>query len=335
MPTLVTLGMVAALALATTAVAGDALVTCEASKLGTSAKYAQCRLKAESKAVKTGDAVDYSKCSLAKFTDAESKAADAGGTCPTTGDLSTVTTFLNDCTARVATSLGGGGGIPDTCPTDLATCAGNLTTCDGDLTTCDGDLAACAAEADGQVPKTGQTTCYDTDGSVIPCAGTAHDGETQHGIARSYTDNGDGTVTDNNTGLMWEKLDDSNLGGVAGIHDRENLYTWANAFVKANDLNAINFAGHNDWRVPSVMEQQSIVNFGALGPSVNTAFNSACAPGCTVTTCSCTRADFYWSSTTYQPGTFNAWIVSFFDGITYEDDKTNSYYVRAVRAGSA
>src|SRR5262245_21039547 len=62
------------------------------------------------------------------------------------------------------------------------------------------------------LPATGQTTAY----------GTGTDGDVQAGDALSYTDNGDGTITDNNTGLMWEKKDDS--GG--GIHDMDNTYTW-------------------------------------------------------------------------------------------------------------
>ena len=43
----------------------------------------------------------------------------------------------------------------------------------------------------------------------------------QAGATLSYTDNSDGTITDNNTGLMWEKKDDS-----GGIHDQDNTYTW-------------------------------------------------------------------------------------------------------------
>ena len=58
------------------------------------------------------------------------------------------------------------------------------------------------------LPRTGQTTCYDTDGNVILCEGTGEDGEIQAGLAwpkPRFTDNGDGTVTDNLTGLMWFK----------------------------------------------------------------------------------------------------------------------------------
>jgi hypothetical protein len=63
---------------------------------------------------------------------------------------------------------------------------------------------------DCRLPATGQTTSYG--GPNIPFS--LSDGDVQAGAALSYTDNGDGTVTDNNTGLMWEKKDDS-----GGIHD--------------------------------------------------------------------------------------------------------------------
>ena len=56
--------------------------------------------------------------------------------------------------------------------------------------------------------------------------------------------NGDGTITGNNTKLMWAKKSDDGT-----IHDKDNSYTWANAFaVHIATLNSTNFAGHNDWR---------------------------------------------------------------------------------------
>jgi len=70
---------------------------------------------------------------------------------------------------------------------------------------------------------------------VISCGGTGQDGDLQKGAPLAYVDNGDGTITDVNTGLMWEKLDDNNVGG---IHDKDNYYNWANAFaVKIATLN--------------------------------------------------------------------------------------------------
>ena len=57
-------------------------------------------------------------------------------------------------------------------------------------------------------PKTGQTLCYDSLGAVVPCAGTGQDGEIKAGVAwpsPRFTDNSNGTVTDNLTGLIWLK----------------------------------------------------------------------------------------------------------------------------------
>src|SRR5439155_23732926 len=58
------------------------------------------------------------------------------------------------------------------------------------------------------LPATGQTTCWDSNGNVISCAGTGEDGELRKGAPLAYADHGDGTVADVNTGLVWEKLSD-------------------------------------------------------------------------------------------------------------------------------
>lgn len=88
-----------------TAMAADQAQTCEASKLSTIARYAQCRLKAESQSVKTGDQASYSKCSLAKFASAEEK---AGGFCPTSNDQSLLQNYLDAATLRAAALLAWG-----------------------------------------------------------------------------------------------------------------------------------------------------------------------------------------------------------------------------------
>src|SRR5207253_7949473 len=104
-------------------------------------------------------------------------------------------------------------------------------------------------------PATEQTTSYRAD----------DDGDIQAGATLSYTDNGDGTITDNNTCLVWEKKSDD-----GSIHDQHNVYTWDGAFdTHVATLNATTFAGYNDWRVPSVKELQSILNYGMNFPSVS------------------------------------------------------------------
>ena len=74
-------------------------------------------------------------------------------------------------------------------------------------------------------------------------------GNAQYGT-NDYQDNGDGTVTDNATGLMWQQ-DDSGSGML-----------WADALVYAIDANATNLLGYSDWRLPNAKELQSIVDYG-------------------------------------------------------------------------
>ncbi|MGH7322075.1 MAG: DUF1566 domain-containing protein [Candidatus Rokuibacteriota bacterium] len=142
---------------------------------------------------------------------------------------------------------------------------------------------------------------------------------------------GDGTITDNNTGLMWEKKSDD-----GSIHDKDTTYTWPNAFdVHIAALNtAPCFADHCDWRVPNVKELQSIVNYQNVNPSVSPAFNTGCVATCAVTACSCTAASSYWSSSTVAGNPAIAWNVDFGDGFVNASFKGNTNVVRAVRGGS-
>ena len=197
-------------------------------------------------------------------------------------------------------------------------------------------LGAAAQDADAGARrsrplKTGQTTCWDSVGMVIPCAGSGQDGELQRGEPRSYVDNGDGTIRDKRTALTWEKQ--SNDGSV---HDKDTLLSWAAAFAKIDVLNTPPcFAGFCDWRLPSALELFTLVNLGTSNPSISAPFNSACPVGCTVLTCSCTFSNSYWTSTTDVSSPPSAYVVSFFNGTVGVTDKANALFrARAVRGGS-
>jgi hypothetical protein len=301
---------------------------CAQGKNKEAGKYAFCRQKVEAKFAAQGDVAartaGFQKCLdkyAIKWPLLESKAVAAGDTCPSTGDQSTIQGVIEAHTTNVATALAGGG---------LSNCAGDLATCQVDLGTCQGDLGSCLAAPQGLRIQTGQRQCWNAAGTLIACAGTAHDGEVQNGLAGSYTDNGDGTITDERTGLMWEKLSDD-----GSIHDKDTLHTWSNAFaVKIDGLNTMAFAGYADWRLPNVNELQSIVSYGAASPAVSPPFNTACVPPCTVLTCSCTRFDYHWSSTSYQNFPQHAWFVHFGDGGVSANSKSSTVPVRAVRGGS-
>ncbi len=179
-------------------------------------------------------------------------------------------------------------------------------------------------------PATGQTTCWDSTGAVISCAGTGQDGDIRAGAKLRYKDNGDGTIIDENTNLTWEKL---SFDG--SIHDWGNAYTWADAFaVHLAGLNEAKFARHHDWRLPNVKELQSIVNYGNFGPAVSSPFNNNCVAGATVLTGSCTVGNGYWSSTSYLNAPMDAWFVNFIDGGLDVGGKSSFFIqVRAVRGG--
>ena len=72
--------------------------------------------------------------------------------------------------------------------------------CDATATTTSSTTTATAATC--SLPATGQPTCGDSSGSVIACAATGHDGDLRKGASFAYVDNGDGTITDVNTGLV-------------------------------------------------------------------------------------------------------------------------------------
>lgn len=162
------------------------------------------------------------------------------------------------------------------------------------------------------LPATGQVTSY----------GVSTDGAVQAGHSRSFIDNGDGTIVDNITGLMWEKKEDlddvpvdcsSEAGSCANPHDADNRYSWTIAATTFNGsaasvfLEQLNdrcnndvtlacssdpdctvpggpcgFAGHRDWRLPNITELQSLLNYETFTPTTYTAFAVGCSASCDV-----------------------------------------------------
>ena len=122
----------------------------------------------------------------------------------------------------------------------------------------------------------------------------------------TLVDNGDGTITDTTTGLMWQQGE----GGVMA---------WENALTYCENLN---LAGYSDWRLPNVNELHSLVDSSKYNPVIDTTkFPDA-------------SESFYRSSTTAAQDTeCCAWVVSFSSGLLGYGYKSSSYYVRAVRGG--
>src|SRR5580658_2325767 len=115
----------------------------------------------------------------------------------------------------------------------------------------------------------------------------------------SYTDNGDGTVTDKVTGLMWQQSVES------------VTYTQPDALAYCAGLS---LAGYTDWRLPTVIELISIVDPGASSPALNTKYFPAVAFW--------ENAGFWTSTLTAgMPG--SAWDVPFSDGEAYYQPVTS------------
>ena len=127
----------------------------------------------------------------------------------------------------------------------------------------------------------------------------------------SYTDNGNGTVTDNNTRLMWAK-DGSSVGCNGGNHAQ-----WSEAVAFCQNLT---FAGYSDWRLPSRKELASILDTEQENLSINTSYSPN------------THAAQYWTSTKSSPDSNYAWSIHFFyKGMHYFDMIDYYNYVRCVR----
>src|SRR5262249_38123095 len=121
-----------------------------------------------------------------------------------------------------------------------------------------------------------------------------------------FVDNGDGTVTDHCTGLMWQKeAADIRVG------------QWCDALAYCEDLS---LAGHDDWRLPNVRELESIVDYGRIDPAIDPEFGAS--------------SSYYWSST--WAGLHYAWGIDFRAGFVSPFDMEGTdcdgcQHVRAVR----
>ncbi len=152
-----------------------------------------------------------------------------------------------------------------------------------------------------RLPDTGQYTSY-----------TSTQGEDADFVINpmSFTDNGDGTITDNITGLMWQKVD----GG-------EMAFDNASAYCKSLTL-----GGFNDWRLPTSDELYSITNLDNVNPSLNTIYFTK------------NLAEYWWTSEPRADDASKVWAVNAGGGIgAHPKTETKSsggaklFHVRAVR----
>ena len=341
---------------ATASEAGPLETRCTAAKDAVAGKYAACVAGARGDLLVSGDQAefedDYAKCdrNMAKQWDrAESRTLLAGSSCPSLGDRPAVQAFVEDCLDSIGAAMSDGSALRSRaeCEADLSGCSSGLQDARASAATClqelggfrdmSADLGDCSAALDAcrlgnpasaKPLQTGQVRCWNADGVEVPCAGTGQDGELQKGVPRSLVDNGDGTLTDSATGLMWEKLSRD-----GSLHDATIPYSWEEALgVKVAGLNAERFAGHRDWRLPSLAELYSLVDPSTSNPAAPSLLQQGCTPGCSVTQCSCIQFYDYWTSTTHHGDPRAAWTVMFAGGELGRNPKQSRYYARAVRS---
>lgn len=169
--------------------------------------------------------------------------------------------------------------------------------------------------ADGRIKGYGTTMMNQTKKfNYLLCRGNSN-----YGI-NSFSDNGNSTISDAATGLMWMQ-DDSQLG-----------MNWKDALNYAENYE---FGGHNDWRLPDAKELQSIINYSR---SPQTTSSAAIDPlfNCTSITNEANEVDYpyYWSSTTHAnwtSGTEGAWgaYVSFGRAMGHESEMTGPPPIQA------
>jgi hypothetical protein len=149
-----------------------------------------------------------------------------------------------------------------------------------------------------------------------------------------FVDRGDGTVVDNLTGLQWEKKTAADgVADPADPHDADNTYGWSAADVESdgtaytNFLAALDgscFAGQCDWRLPTLIELQTILAEPypcVAHPCIDPVFGP-------------TNVGDYWTTTLFGDRLLGlGWLVTFFQGAIPAEGETAARCVRAVRGG--
>jgi len=126
-------------------------------------------------------------------------------------------------------------------------------------------------------------------------------------IPAHFTENGDSTITDNLTNLIWQK------------YPNINIQNWEQALLYSENLV---LANATDWRLPNIKELQSLNDENVIQPSVTAPYFQNIG------------VKKYWSSTSLPNQITKAWYWNTAFGITTYDEKINSNYVICVRTKS-
>jgi uncharacterized protein DUF1566 len=148
------------------------------------------------------------------------------------------------------------------------------------------------------------TACVDPSWAEWPMPNGPTDVAAGAPNAESYIDNGDDTVTDTVTGLIWQTA------------AAPGTFTQAQAVAFCPTLT---LGTHDDWRLPTVIELASISDLAQANPSID------------ITSFPATPAAIFWSSSAAASQQSAAWFVSFVDGMSSFAEVSKLYDVRCVR----
>ena len=160
--------------------------------------------------------------------------------------------------------------------------------------------------------QTGQKICFDENGMNIDCVDTGQDGEIQAGLkfTKSRFTKSKQTISDNDTGLTWFRD--------ANVH--QDMIDWDSAFDLISKMNSEMVCGHNDWRVPNIIELDSLTDMGQHSPALSAGHSFI------------NVQEFYWSSTTSMYDMNYAWVLYMVDGAVGVGHKPLSeFYLWPVR----
>lgn len=136
-----------------------------------------------------------------------------------------------------------------------------------------------------------------------------------------FINHGNGTVSDQQTGLMWKRCSEGQNGTDCSTGSAQT-FNWQAALQQAQTVNSNGgFADYNDWRLPNIKELRSIVEIQCIDPAINL--------GVFINTPSVV----FWSSSTYADGSYEAWVFNFSYAHDSSDNKYYNRYVRLVRSG--
>ena len=136
----------------------------------------------------------------------------------------------------------------------------------------------------------------------------------------NFVANGNGTVTDRKTGLMWDQCAWGSSGSACAVGTNATM-TWQAALGVAATANGMAYKGYSDWRLPNVKELLSIVETCRSSPSIN----EQIFPN--------TISNVFWSGSPDVLTSSYAWVVDFGSGYSPGGNRDGVSYVRLVRVG--